>query len=382
MEGGYARLEALPDGAQLLAGSDDPDDYPVDERTHPFLFFLPSGIAPRRRGHRLSWPPVQAMLYSAREFRQEEAASTTVIWPNGKRFAFSIFDDPDSQSEEVSRLVYGFLDELGLRTTKAVWPLAPLRAPNSPGETCANGSFLRHCQELKGRGFEIAFHNATCHSATREETIAALDSFRDFFGEDPVTMANHYNQEAVYWGPARLSSLPRILYQGATLGRTSGRFFGHIPNHPAFWGDVCRARIRYCRNFVFAAVDTLGACPWMPYYDPQRPFVRAWFAASEGSDRRAFLKTLTASAIEKLEEAGGACIMYTHFGHGFADHRTLHPEFVLRMRRLASRAGWFVPAGVLLAYLEQQQGLRTLEAGMRSRLEWRWLGEKVFRGTS
>lgn len=305
-----------------------------------------------------------------------------MIWPDGKRFAFTIYDDPDSQTEQTSRLVYGFLEELGLRTTKAVWPLAPTREPNSPGETCGNPSFLRHCQQLQERGFEIAFHNATCHSATREETIEALDRFRDYFGHDPVTMANHYNQEAIYWGPARVGGLARLLYQSATMGRTSGRFFGHVPSHETFWGDVCLARVRYCRNFVFATLDTLQACPWMPYYDPLRPYVRAWFAASEGADRRAFLKTLSEPALAQLEEAGGACILYTHFGLGFVDDGRLHADFVSRMRRLASRPGWFVPAGTLLAYIEQQRGLQTLTDAARRRLEWRWLRQKLLRGTS
>lgn len=105
-------------------------------------------------------------------------------------------------------------------------------------------------------------------------------------------------------GPARVSGLARLLYQGATLGRTSGRFRGHVPGHAAFWGDICRERIRYCRNFVFAALDTLRACPCMPSHDPQRPYVRARFATSEGADCRAFLKTLTEEALERLEAAG------------------------------------------------------------------------------
>jgi len=306
----------------------------------------------------------------------------SVSWPDARRFAFTIFDDPDSQDEATSRLVYSFLDDLGLRTTKAVWPLEPRRRPNSPGETCASPSFRRHCRQLQERGFEIAFHNATRHSSRREETLEALDRFREYFGHDPQTMANHYNEEAIYWGPARLSGPLRWLYVAATLGRTRGRHFGHIPGHPAFWGDVCRARIRYCRNFVFTEIDTLGVCPWMPYHDPARPFVRAWFAAAEGANRQAFLKAIAEPNLERLEARGGACILYTHFGHGFAEGGRLDPQFVARMRRLASRPGWFVPASTLLAFLEQQRGLATLDARRRLRLESRWLWEKLFRGTS
>ena len=32
-----------------------------------------------------------------------------VTWPQGKRFAFTVFDDPDSQTLEAGRAVYSFL---------------------------------------------------------------------------------------------------------------------------------------------------------------------------------------------------------------------------------------------------------------------------------
>ena len=45
-----------------------------------------------------------------------------VQWPEGKAFAFTVFDDPDAQSYEDGRVVYSFLDDLGFRTTRGVWP--------------------------------------------------------------------------------------------------------------------------------------------------------------------------------------------------------------------------------------------------------------------
>ena len=46
-----------------------------------------------------------------------------MIWPGGKSFAFTIFDDPDSQTLEAGREVYALLADLGFRTTKGVWPI-------------------------------------------------------------------------------------------------------------------------------------------------------------------------------------------------------------------------------------------------------------------
>ena len=121
-----------------------------------------------------------------------------IDWPDGKDFAFTVFDDPDSQSLDESRCVYDLLSELGFRTTKGVWPIGPLREPNSPGETCANEEYLRHVRELQARGFEIGFHNAAPHDSTREEVMEALEKFRQLFGDYPTAMANHYNNDAIY----------------------------------------------------------------------------------------------------------------------------------------------------------------------------------------
>ncbi len=32
----------------------------------------------------------------------------------------------------------------------------------------------------------------------------------------------------------------------------------------------------------FGDINTLKVCPFMPYHDPDRPYVNYWFAASEG----------------------------------------------------------------------------------------------------
>jgi hypothetical protein len=309
-------------------------------------------------------------------------SQTRPSWPDGKTFAFTIFDDPDKQTVEEGRLVYSFLADLGFRTTRGVWPSGPVREENSQGATCAEPEYRRHTQALQQIGFEVGYHNATKHSSTREETIAGLDRFRDYFGADPSAMANHYNAEAIYWGPARLTPPLRTAYQAATLGRTTGTHFGEVEGHAMFWGDICRSRIAYCRNFVFRDINTLAACPWMPYFDPLRPFVNAWYASSEGSNVVRFVQTLTEANQDRLEAEGGACIMYTHFGHGFVENGRLAPRFVELMTRLSKKNGWFVPVSTLLELLRGSAADRTLSDAQRRTLERRWLWEKLFRGTS
>ena len=84
----------------------------------------------------------------------------------------------------------------------------------------------------------------------------------------------------------------------------------------------------------------------------------------------------------RLEAEGGACIMYTHFGHGYVQNGKLTPEFRRTMERLAAKNGWFVPVSALLDFLVQSRGATTLTQENRSRIETRWLWEKLFRGTS
>jgi hypothetical protein len=305
-----------------------------------------------------------------------------IEWPKGSNFAFTVFDDPDGQSFETTRLVYSFLADLGFRTTIGVWPLDIRREPNSGGETCANPEYRAFLQDLQAIGFEIGFHNAAPYSTTRDETVEGLSLFQAYFGKPPAVMANHYNADAIYWGPARLTGWRQALYNLITLGRTRGKWFGHVETHPSFWGDICSEKIRYCRNFIYSDIDTLHMNPWMPYFDPLRPYVRGWYSASEGHNACAFLKTLRERNQDRLEAEGGACIMYTHFGHGYVQNGKLTSEFCRTMEHLARKNGWFVPVSELLDFLADTKGLTVLDDRLRRRLETRWLWEKLFRGTS
>src|SRR6266496_486467 len=181
-------------------------------------------------------------------------------WPDNRAFAFSVFDDPDSQTTTGLKSVYGFLSDAGLRTTIGVWPRPPIREPNSPGQTCGDLEYRKSVQELASLGFEIGYHNTTSHSSFRNEIVDGLDAFSDLFGKNPITMANHYNAEAIYWGRDRLGGAPQRIYSAATRGRNA-RYYGHVENSPHFWGDICKSRVRYCRNFTYDNINTLQACP-------------------------------------------------------------------------------------------------------------------------
>lgn len=303
-----------------------------------------------------------------------------IEWPHGKAFAFTIFDDPDLDSIANASTMYSFLTDLGFRTTKAVWPIRGSGTPKIGGATCEEAPYLALILGLKEQGFEIAFHNATHHTSTREETAHALGVFRRLFGHDPHSMANHSGcSESIYWESARVSGVQRVLYNALhwNLNGKSSRSQGHIETSPLFWGDLCKERIKYVRNFVVGDVNTLRACPVMPYHDPARPYVNSWFAASEGANIDSFIAMLCEKNQDRLAIEGGACIMYTHFTKGFLAHGRMNERFRALMVRLSRLNGWFVPAHTLLDFIQRVRGSHVITPSERTDLERRWLWHKI-----
>ena len=92
----------------------------------------------------------------------------------------------------------------------------------------------------------------------------------------------------------------------------------------------------------------------MPYKDNAKPYVNYWFASSEGNNSKKFNRCISNENQDRLEEEGGACIMYTHFASGFCQNGKLSEQFKKQMERLSQKNGWFVPAFTLLEYLRKK----------------------------
>lgn len=230
-----------------------------------------------------------------------------------------MFDDTDLATVANVGPVYDLLADLGFRTTKSVWPVRGEGTPKVGGTTCENLAYRRWMQMLQRAGFEIALHNFTFHTSPREQTILGIERFREFFGQYPSVHTNHTGcRESMYWGNRRLSGVNEAVYHLLNRFKTMHQFEGHIQASPLFWGDICRQRIKYVRNFVHSDVNTLAYCPEMPYHDPNRPYVKYWFASTEGCEVETYIRALSDRQLDELEREGGACIMYTHFGAGFA----------------------------------------------------------------
>ncbi len=306
-----------------------------------------------------------------------------IEWPDGKAFAFSVFDDTDDATLANVRPVYDFVRDLGLRTTKSVWAVTGDGVPRIGGATCDDPAYRAWTLDLQAAGFEIGSHGATAMTSPRDVIQRSLDRFREIYGHDPSTLANHSGcRESIYWGEDRVGGPSRLAYNAMTRFRRRGVFRGHREGDPLFWGDLCQERVRYVRNFTFADIDTLAACPVMPYHDPERPFVNAWFASSEGADVQTYNACLIEAAQDRLEVNGGACIMYTHFASGFWRDGAIDARFRELMEQLAGRNGWFVPVTTLLDYIVERRGLTPLTARQRTALERRWLRSKMRVGSS
>lgn len=303
-----------------------------------------------------------------------------ITWPNGRAFAFTIFDDTDWTTLENGPLVYDFLTGLGFRITKSVWPSATIAPRTTGGGTCADTEYLRWVLSLQSVGHEIGYHNATDHPSLRDETRHALETFRELFGTYPKVGADHGgNSEALYWGPRRLSGWRSGAYSliQRLLQPNRPQFSGEDPTSRFFWGDLCQQHVTYWRNFAFAETNTLRACPKMPYHDPDRPYVNHYFAATNAPRRDSFLKHASTERIDQLEAQSGACIMYTHFGVDFVVDGALDPAFVDVMTRLSQRNGWFVPVSDVLDTINSQKPSSPFTDKDRRRLEHRWMVDRL-----
>ncbi len=316
-----------------------------------------------------------------------------ITWSDGKRFAFTIVDDTDCTTLENGPKVYDFLNSIGIRSTKTVWIFdGEVRDDNRDiiGDTCENPEYLAWVQSLQKMGFEIALHNVSWSQSKRERVLQGLELFKHYFGAYPKMLIQHNDtveNESLYWGRQRLTFPANLLFDVLTLinpkSKNSHIYQGADETSPYFWGDICKEKIRYVRNFIFSNSNTLKVCPEMPYYDPSKPYVNKWFASAEAPDAASFNALVHKENMARLEAENGCCIVYTHLGKNFVKDNSLDPVFEQNMKELAERDGWFATASEILDYIGTYQNAKRISPFARFRLELKWLLHKIkVRGTS
>ncbi len=302
-----------------------------------------------------------------------------VTFPDGKRFAFSIVDDTDLTSLERVKPLYELLYRYGFRTTKTVWVMDSNDVTHRPnqGATLQDPAYLAFIRDLKSKGFEIALHGVRGGSSMRSEIMTGLEEFKDLLGQYPTIHVNHsLNQENIYWGENRWSFLP-FRWAYALTGKY--KFLGHDSTSDYFWGDWVKKHVRYVNQFTYSDINLLAVNPSIPYHLKDKPYVNYWFPTADGDGMDQFEMLLSKENLDRLEREGGVCLVYAHMGAGrFNRDGGADPRFESRLKDLASRNGWFVPASEILDYLRAQPGWRgDLSFRETVRLEilflWNWI---------
>lgn len=296
-------------------------------------------------------------------------------FPDGKRFAFTILDDTDVATLANVRPIYDLFHDLGMRTTKTVWPVGcPEGSPNfSASDTLDDESYRNFVVDLHARGFEITWHGPTMESSRRERVIHGLQRFREIFGFAPRIHVNHaHNRDNLYWGHERLDDpLLRFLMRRAS-GTSNGYFGGHRPDSEFWWGDLCQESFEYARNLTCNQINTASFNPSMPYRDPRRALVPWWFSASDAEGVDEFNELLSSRNQDRLEAEGGFCIVATHLGKGFVNEGRVNAVTRNRLQELTARNGWFPTVGELLDWLRSQRATDSLPPSEWRRMQWSW----------
>ena len=305
-----------------------------------------------------------------------------LVLDSDAEFAFTILDDTDDTTLHNGRPVYSLLHNLGFRTTKTVWTFDTPevnRGPYFAGETLSSPDYLEWVRQLSDQGFEIAFHNATMGTSSREDTIKALDFLERELNQQIRIHCNHgQNLENLHWGIERYNS---ALLSGALSLvdrlRPFPRFHGNDPSSPYYWSDVADERLSYIRAFTYRRLNGADIPPGRPFKDLLKQRDALFFNTTDAPDVLAFNKIVNRSSIDKLRARNGWAIISTHIGKGFYHNDKLNSEFVKNMEYLASRSGWFVPASELLDHLRNCHGISELRGMECARMEFSHVIDRI-----
>jgi len=304
-----------------------------------------------------------------------------LVYPEGKDFIFTIFDDTDVATLDYIKPIYDFLASINMRTTKSVWPLFYSGDCNDAGShTLEDKAYAKYIKELDSRGFEIGFHGPTMVSLKREEIIRSFDVFYDVLGKYPRIYAAHSkNRENLYWGASRFSfQIFRMLY--SCLSREKNNYYqGHQEWSPYFWGDLAFRHIDYVRNFTYNNINLLNVSTQLPYSIQKKTWVKSWFFTSDADNVEEFNHLISEKNQEKLQNERGVCIITTHFGKGFLNDKALHRKTKKLLLQVKKRNGWFAPVSEVLDFLKLSNNESDISSSRLFMMELKWFFDSLIR---
>ena len=97
----------------------------------------------------------------------------------------------------------------------------------------------------------------------------------------------------------------------------------------------------------------------MPYIDRNKEkYSNYWFSSTFAPNQWVFNKIVTPEAVDKLEQEGGICILYTHLGYYMINNQ-IDPGFIDRIKYISQKRNcWFAPVSTVLDFLRIRQRSR------------------------
>ena len=274
-------------------------------------------------------------------------------FPEGKKFIFTIIDDTDDAFLPGIGKIYDILHKNGLKTTKTVWVYPPRDIQESKGDCLQKPEYLKFIKELINKGFEIGLHNVGSGDYRRPEIVEGLEFFKKELGFYPNLHINHsYNKDNIYSGSKRFSFPLNFVVK--KLYSNYDDFSGDDPMSDYFWGELHKKHIKYARNLEIDHLNTIKKIPNMPYREKRfDEYANYWFASTFASNQWLFNNIVTKKNIDKLEQDGGICILYTHLGY-YTQFGEVDKGFKEMIEYIGKKNGWFIPVTQVLDFLLEQ----------------------------
>lgn len=291
-------------------------------------------------------------------------------FPDGYAFGFTIVQDADGAYSRRLEPLFEVFDELGFKITAtafvfwgdwaedgAVWRVWREAEPVDREFFAPQCVPLVDDQErdfyrsLAAQGHEIGMHTPSDTSSTREDVIRAFEFFTQSLGCHPAVYVEH-RVSTKRDAQAREGSDTKSPYYNTDLLNSSGAWV---------WIDDDQG-VPHNRRREFYDILAANGSPFN-YSAAQRYGIRKAFLRTgrwKEGDGDGFLSWYSEDHIDALERNRGLALVYTHLDKGWLDFQTrkMRPAIKDRLAYLASKNGWFVPAGTILDRLLAVQNLQ------------------------